>query len=412
MQSTNIVIIGSGIAGLYSAYIIKKQYPFVPFIILEKHPKKYAGGRIGNDTFYETEIVRGAGIGRAQKDILLQQLLIELNIPIHTFQLSCNYAPTVESVINIDTIIKLLKTEFLKNKADYSKLTFSQFAKKVLGFKLYSQFVETTGYSDYEKADIWQTLTDYGMEDNKFQSTGFTVDWNELTKRLMEEIGPEHFIFSQNVERISIDKMNNQYIVETCPKTSKNYNCHTVIVATTIDTLRTLFPQHSIYSQIEGQPFIRIYGKFTKRSAMIMQQHVSKMTIVRGILQKIIPINPIKGVYMIAYSDNQNAKELFPVYDNTDDNRQELCRLLEKAIDIQPNELDLIAIKSYYWHIGTHYYKPLDQTTYAATRKKFIDMAQHPANNILVVGEVVSRNQGWVEGALQSVNDVLLPKLN
>lgn len=402
MQSTNIVIIGTGIAGLYSAYIIKKQYPFVPFIILEKHPKKYAGGRIGNDTFYGTEIVRGAGIGRKDKDILLQQLLAELDIPIHTFQLSCNYASTVDSVINIDETIKLLKTEFLKNKALYSKLTFSQFAKKVLGFKLYAQFVETTGYSDYEKADIWQTLTDYGMDDNKFQSTGFKVDWNELTKRLMEEIGPEHFIFSQNVVRISIDKMNNQYIVETRSTTS--YHCHTVIVATTIDTLRTLFPKHSIYSQIEGQPFIRIYGKFTKRSAMIMQQHVSKMTIVRGILQKIIPINPIKGVYMIAYSDNQNAKELFPLHDN----RQELCRLLEKALDLETDELELIAIKSYYWHIGTHYYKPL---SYAATRKKFIDIAQHPANNILVVGEVVSRNQGWVEGALQSVNDVLLPKI-
>jgi hypothetical protein len=406
--NTNIVIIGSGIAGLYSAYTIKKNYPLVSFIILEKYPKKHVGGRIGNDTFYGTEIVRGAGIGRKHKDVLLQQLLVELDIPINTFPISCNYAPSVDSVVNIDKTIKLLKTEFLKNKALYSKLTFSKFSKKVLGYKLYSQFVETTGYSDYEKADIWQTLTDYGMDDNKFQSIGFKVDWNELTRRLIEEIGPEHFIFSQNVERISFDKSHNQYIVETCPKTT--YNCHTVIVATTIDTLRTLFPHHSIYSQIEGQPFVRIYGKFTKRSAMIMQQHVSKMTIVSGILQKIVPINPIKGVYMIAYSDNQNAKELFSLYDNTDDNRQQLCRLLEKALDLEINELDLIAIKSYYWHIGTHYYKPLDQTTYA-TRKEFIDIAQHPANNIFVVGEVVSRNQGWIEGALQSVNDVLLPTI-
>ena len=405
-MKTNIVIIGSGIAGLYSAYTIKKKYPLVSFIILEKYPKKYVGGRIGNDTFYGTEIVRGAGIGRAQKDILLQQLLIELNIPIHTFTLSCNYAPTVDSVVNIDKTIKLLKTEFVKNRSLYIHLTFSQFAKKILGYQSYSQFVETTGYSDYEKSDIWQTLTDYGMDDNKFQSIGFKFNWNELTKRLIDEIGPEHFIFSQNVERIAIDITNNQYIVETCPKTSKNYNCHTVIVATTIDTLRTLFPQHSIYSQIEGQPFVRIYGKFTKRSAMIMQQHVSKMTIVRGILQKIIPIDTMKGVYMIAYSDNQNAKELFQLYDNTDDNRQELCRLLEKSLDIPTNELDLIAIKSYYWHIGTHYYKPFVHTA----RKEFIKKAQHPANNILVVGEVVSRNQGWVEGALQSVNDVLLPK--
>ena len=88
------------------------------------------------------------------------------------------------------------------------------------------------------------------------------------------------------------------------------------------------------------------------------------------------------------------------------DNRQQLCRLLEKALDLETDVLQLVAIKSYYWHIGTHYYKPLAYVT----RQEFIADAQHPANNILVVGEVVSRNQGWVEGALQSVNDVLLQK--
>lgn len=400
-MNTNIVIIGGGIAGLYSAYTIKKNNPSLAFVILEKYPKKYVGGRIGNDTFYGTEIVTGAGIGREHKDVLLQQLLTELHIPINTFPISCNYAPTIDTISNIEKTMKLLKTEFMKNRTAYTHLTFSQFAKQILGLKLYSQFVETTGYSDYEKADIWQTLTDYGMDDNKFQSVGFKVNWKELTRRLIDEIGLEHFIFSQNVMRISKDTNNNRYIVETCPKTT--YNCHTVIVATTIDSLRTLFPHHSIYSQIEGQPFIRIYGKFTKQSSIIMQQYVSKMTVVSGVLQKIIPMNPMKGIYMIAYSDNKNATALFPLYDNTDDNRQELCRLLEKALDIQPNELDLIAIKSYYWHIGTHYYKPLVYTTH----DEFIDKAQHPANNILVVGEVVSRNQGWVEGALQSVNEVL-----
>ena len=43
-MNTNIVIIGSGIAGLYSAYTIKKNYPSVSFIILEKYPKKNVGG--------------------------------------------------------------------------------------------------------------------------------------------------------------------------------------------------------------------------------------------------------------------------------------------------------------------------------------------------------------------------------
>jgi hypothetical protein len=36
--------------------------------------------------------------------------------------------------------------------------------------------------------------------------------------------------------------------------------------------------------------------------------------------------------------------------------------------------------------------------------------AQHPMHNMLVVGEVVSNDQGWVEGALDSVEKVVNKK--
>jgi monoamine oxidase len=37
-------------------------------------------------------------------------------------------------------------------------------------------------------------------------------------------------------------------------------------------------------------------------------------------------------------------------------------------------------------------------------------MAQHPDKNILVVGEMISRKQGWTEGALESVEKVVTPE--
>jgi monoamine oxidase len=42
-----------------------------------------------------------------------------------------------------------------------------------------------------------------------------------------------------------------------------------------------------------------------------------------------------------------------------------------------------------------------------SSREEFMDKAQHPEKGILVVGEAVSRNQGWTEGALESVKTVL-----
>ena len=67
-----------------------------------------------------------------------------------------------------------------------------------------------------------------------------------------------------------------------------------------------------------------------------------------------------------------------------------------------------VAIKDYYWPIGTHYYTPLSNNY--DSREEFIRKAQHPENGILVVGEVVSDNQGWTNGAIASVKAVLNKK--
>ena len=63
----DIIIIGSGMAGLYSAYNIKRTAPDTSFLILEKYKKQWIGGRTSNEMFYGTEIVTGAGIGRFKK---------------------------------------------------------------------------------------------------------------------------------------------------------------------------------------------------------------------------------------------------------------------------------------------------------------------------------------------------------
>ena len=112
---------------------------------------------------------------------------------------------------------------------------------------------------------------------------------------------------------------------------------------------------------------------------------------------------------MIAYNDNNNTLALKNNLENTKENRDLYCDLIEKSLGIPPDSLDLIAIKDYYWPVGTHYYKPLDTSRYKG-RTEFIDAAQHPEKGILVVGEVVSNNQGWTEGALDSVRAVLTKK--
>lgn len=114
-----------------------------------------------------------------------------------------------------------------------------------------------------------------------------------------------------------------------------------------------------------------------------------------------------KGVYMIAYNDNTNATTLKHHLENNETNRHLYEMLLEHSLGIPPNTLEIIAIKPYYWPIGTHYYKPLNTKLYKS-REAFMRKAQRPEKNVYVVGEAVSRNQGWVEGALESVEAVFV----
>ena len=80
-------------------------------------------------------------------------------------------------------------------------------------------------------------------------------------------------------------------------------------------------------------------------------------------------------------------------------------QLENKISKLLNHEIKIDDIKHHYWTIGTHYYKPL--TKEYKTREEFIDIAQRPCDKIFAIGEVVALEQGWCEGALQSVHEIL-----
>jgi hypothetical protein len=390
----DVVIIGGGIAGLYAAYNIKRFLPTTTFIILEKERKQRLGGRAGNEMFCGTEIVTGAGIGRRKKDVLLHRLLKEFSIETPEFIVEPKYSRTITQLSDIPKIMDELKKKYNSDKPE----TFKTFAKSILGEKEYENFLITSGYTDYENEDAHDVLYHYGMEDNSTKFTGFHVAWKTLVSKMAEMIGPEHFVFSSKIVALSKIVSENRFEVYTG---SNDFSAKKVIIATTISSIRLLLPDFHIYKEIEGQPFLRVYGKFDKKSVNIINQFMKGTTIVPGPLQKIIPIDADKGIYMIAYSDNKNAEFLKTHLENTAQNRHFFCQLIEESLGIQKDSLKLLTMKHFYWDIGTHYYKPLEK--YYKTRAEFIEKAQHPDKNVMIVGEALSFQQGWTEGALESV---------
>ena len=88
-------------------------------------------------------------------------------------------------------------------------------------------------------------------------------------------------------------------------------------------------------------------------------------------------------------------------------NRDLFARLVEISLGITPNSLRLLSLLSFFWPVGTHYYSPLKPPF--RNRQEFLKMVQHPLPSMLVVGEVVSIDNGWTNGALDSVEKVVTP---
>ena len=399
----DIIIIGAGLAGLYAAYNIKRLYPDKTFVILESNKKEYIGGRIGNDTFYGEEVVVGAGIGRKDTDKLLTHLLQDLNIKYGEFVVRMNYSKEIGNVVEVKKCFSLLRGAYNKT---YSGQTFKQFATKILGKKLYTDFVISTGYTDYENEDVYETLYHYQMEDTAPGWTALHINWGELVDKLCRKIGNRNIRTSVKVDKLTkTDDNDGDGLIEVSANDHRTFfTGKQVIIASRINTIQKLLPHCPIYKEIVGQPFIYIYAKFDVASSSIMKEVVKTYTIVPGPLQKIIPMS--NGVYMIAYADNKNAVLLSEYKENTSFNRDYFENELEVCLGLPANTLHIIAIKDYYWPVGTHYYKPMK---HHESRVKFIKEAQHPDKNdsILVIGEVVSRRHGWTEGALESVSSIL-----
>lgn len=406
----DVIIIGSGMSGLYSALKIKKLCPRLSFLLIERD--ELFGGRSYDYRFENTDVVTGAGIGRKNKDKLLLQLMKDFKIPINFFETEHKYANTIEPLCEVKTMFSHLKKIYEKenkNKVTKNHTTFKQYAKNILGEAAYEHFTTCSGYTDYEKEDVYDTFYHYNFDDNYNKWVGFSVPWKVLVDKIVSYLGNN---IINNTEVTKIYKEDNYFEISTKGKNSNSknnkYYCEKVIIATDIDSLNdlihTVAPNPSLYYQIKGQSFLRLYAKFSKESIPYLKDKIQGVTVIPGPMQKVIPMNPDNGIYMIIYSDNNDADFFKKYFKNNEKNRTMLNNLFEKSLQLE-GKLHIESIKDFYWKNGTHYYTPL--TSEFKNRQEYIKKAQHPDNNILIVGELISLHQGWVEGALESVNITL-----
>lgn len=380
----DVIVIGGGIAGLYAAKRCCDQNKRVA--LLERDPT--LGGRAKMTTFQGTKVVTGAGVGRKTKDVLLRALLKELHLDAPQFK-----------VTHHASFPCAVKRMFLDVKRAYEDthprpvVTFKNFALQVLGPAQYANFALCAGYTDFEAADVADVLYDYGFEDNYSSWQALSVPWQDLIKTLQTHVQRHCTIYRRCAAHLlRYCRVSKQYAVYT---DAGILYTRVVIVATAIDAIQTLLPKVALYKHIHGQSFLRLYANFATPLTL-----PSGVTIVRGPLQKMIPMSDT--IVMVSYSDNANADYMSQFIENTKGNRLAVARMVEHALNLEDSSVHIESLGGFYFPIGTHYYDPITES-----RDAFIKAAQYPLPNVYVVGEVVSKHQGWTEGALESVETIL-----
>jgi len=372
-----IAIIGSGIAGLYMAYKLKKKKDYC-IDIYEKN--NIIGGRVKVVNFDNIDVVAGAGILRFKKDKLMYKLCRELNVKTNIYKTIFSYS--FENPLNILDVINELKKnlKFFENR---NKIKFSNYAKNILGIKQYNKFVLSCGLSDFEKADVIDTIYDYGFDDCVSGYEAVSVKWQELLDSLYQ-ILKNDIILNSPIKKIECTE-DGKFII-------KNIIYDKVIIATDINSIKEFFLKNKIYKNIEMQPFVRLYVKLNKPITGF-----KKIIITEKPFQKIIEINKEKCIYMISYSDNKIANK----WKQVSDLKKVVKNGLKKIFGL---DVKVLKSKLIYWKNGTHYFKPLPAEF--ENRDDFLKICQHPVENMYVIGEGFSRNQGWTEGALDSVEKI------
>jgi protoporphyrinogen oxidase len=348
------IILGGGIAGLYTIYRLSTKYPTKSFLLLEKTER--FGGRVHSVQLHPTnnpEFILEGGAGRfSQQHPNLQKLIQELGlsskignasanaeyypidknqdttqtIPKDTSIFSQTYELVEESVIGESKLSKLVANVILSSKLEsreyLQKRNFLSYAKTVLQPEEIQHIESSFGYyselvimNAYDAIQLMQQLS----PTNKFQvlSGGLSQIIEILVERIKKNTNTT-LLLHQEVSSISnnihpkIKIKNPKYTIKTKTNT---FLAETIICAlpkNILETLSIFNPIRSTLSKILCGKLCRIYARFHPTEEMWFQG-LPKIT-TNNNLRMVIPMNPKNGLIMISYSDNKYADFWYRLY--------------------------------------------------------------------------------------------------
>ena len=434
MKKYDIVIVGGGISGIYSMYNLKKKYPKLKVLLLEKEDR--FGGRVYsfNTKVDNIDYVMDLGAGRiGHHHKLMVSLIKELKLEKYMFNIG-----NTENYIEYNKKTKEVsdKSEYKKK---YEKMLYKLFnnakidnLSKIFLIKHYLneiliKFLPKSIYKFIENSFEYKNKLFHLNAYNAINY--FKYDYNHNSKFFIMTNGLSSIInamlsnISQN-KKYKVKK--NSYVNNIIYNNeTSNYNInfkennitynitckHLICALPRCDLIKfkILNPYLRELNSINEISKVRIFEIYNKTLHANGKEEMwfknIKKTTTNEEVQFIIPINPETGLIMSSYNENLSTKENY--WNNL---YKKGTNILKVKLREKLNNLFRIYnivipeskyIKFYYWRSGVACWKKNVDSHYIS--QKILNLMPH----FYICGENYSNYQAWCEGALESSESVL-----
>lgn len=380
------MILGGGIAGLYTAYTLLRENPDRQLLLIEATDR--LGGRV--HTYTDKYMSVEAGAGRfSDSHPLFMQLLHDLHLESKIVPITSESTYTERTPYSLKLVVgKVVVASKLDFYHDLTKLSFLDYARLILSPEEVEFIEDAYGYySEFVLMNARDAIKLMLQLNQNFfvLKGGLQQVIDALVTRL--RMFP-NFTLHTNERVISISRRRGLYSVHTTRATYSTDTCVCALPKEALMALDISKPFRPLLARIECGPLCRIYCTFKKR-----WWTPTKYTTPNPI-RIIIPYS--KDTIMISYSDNKYAMFWRDVHKEGDDAViQALQYYVKESLGIQmPRPTKL---KVFYWECGVGYWGVgVNSTT---TAKRLCE----PLPRFHLCGEHYSANhQQWMEGALET----------
>ena len=409
----DILIIGSGLAGLHCAYQLQRKTE--KMCILEKEGR--IGGRIQTVHTHGLSMEAGAGrfnehhtcVHKLIKKLGLESAKIEIPSDLEFTPSGTSYNSPQKSIYKncdpFDILNPILRKGRLANKNTLRTETFMEFARRVEPNVDHVQFIlDSFGYYEqliHMNAYDALKLFDKGMHT---RNTFYTLreGMSTLIKSLCSRIPEVPIYTGHEVTKIEYVPYCNQphflISVKNQKTPYKARHCICAIPQIALKKIPFFRVMRPLLDTIGIKILCRIYAIFDPKDNWF--QHIPKTT-TNNENRYIIPIDREKGLIMIAYTDSVYAKYWRSLCSKPDD---VFSQLKENIYDTFGFEISRPKyLKAFYWETGTAFWRPHYNSD------ELYEKIMKPIHSIplYICGENFSQSQGWMEGALETSWDVV-----